>query len=194
MISVTTRKVVISIDRAAVSHDLWRYRSCHRRQMVREKRCRVVVGGYRDRAGGGYSRASFLAELGASRREQCTSAIGELEFCLAILAITLSIGIWRRRSWAWWCGFLLLGLSVCWSLFATSARADVGIRGDQGDLRDLFMCRRGYLGSLAACAAKTFLMELRRAYEKLRPIQRPDRLIAWLPKDSRLRQLGRQSV
>ncbi len=32
-------------------------------------------------------------------------------------------------------------------------------------------------GALVACAAKTFLMELRCDYEKLRPIQRPDRLI-----------------
>jgi hypothetical protein len=52
--------------------------------------------------------------------------LGNWNFVYAILVITLSIGIWRRRSWAWWCGFLLLGLSLCWSLFAMSARADVG--------------------------------------------------------------------
>ena len=52
--------------------------------------------------------------------------LGNWNFVYAILVITLSTGIWRRRSWAWRCGFLLLGLSVCWSLFAMSARADVG--------------------------------------------------------------------
>jgi hypothetical protein len=52
--------------------------------------------------------------------------LGNWNFVYATLVITLSTGIWRRRSWAWWCGFLLLGLSVCWSLFAMSARADVG--------------------------------------------------------------------
>jgi hypothetical protein len=59
-----------------------------------------------------------------------------------------------------------------------SARRRRPAREDQGDLRGLFMCGRGYLGSLVVCAAETFLMELRRAYEKLRPIQRPDGLIA----------------
>jgi hypothetical protein len=59
--------------------------------------------------------------------ESSTSAqLSYWNFVYAILVIALSIGIWRRRPWAWWCGFLLLGLSVCWSLFAMSARADVG--------------------------------------------------------------------
>ena len=42
--------------------------------------------------------------------------------------VTVLIGKFTmlRRPWAWWCGFLLLGLSVCWSLFAMSARVDVG--------------------------------------------------------------------
>jgi hypothetical protein len=52
--------------------------------------------------------------------------LGNWNFVYAILVIALSIGIWARRPWAWWCGFLLLGLSVCWSLFAMLARADVG--------------------------------------------------------------------
>ena len=25
--------------------------------------------------------------------------------------LVLAVGIWRRRSWAWWAGFLVLGLS-----------------------------------------------------------------------------------
>jgi hypothetical protein len=51
--------------------------------------------------------------------------LGYWNFVYAILVIALSIGIWRRRPWAWWCGFLLLGLSACWSLFAMLARIDV---------------------------------------------------------------------
>ncbi len=50
--------------------------------------------------------------------------LGYWNFVYAILVIALSIGIWRRRPLAWWCGFLLLGSSVCWSLFAMSARVD----------------------------------------------------------------------
>jgi hypothetical protein len=64
-----------------------------------------------------------LVQAGES---SASSQFGNWNFVYAILLITLSTGIWRRRSWAWWCGFLLLGLSVCWSLFAMSARADVG--------------------------------------------------------------------
>jgi hypothetical protein len=64
-----------------------------------------------------------LAQTGES---SAASQLGNWNFVYAILVITLSTGIWRRRLWAWRCGFLLLGLSVCWSLFAMSARADVG--------------------------------------------------------------------
>jgi hypothetical protein len=35
--------------------------------------------------------------------------------------------------------------------------------GDQGDLLDLVVCGRGYLGSLVVCAAEAFLIKLRRA-------------------------------
>jgi hypothetical protein len=143
--------------------------------------CSDPFGGERrDGAGGGYGRASFLAELGASRREQCTSAIGELEFCLRNP---------RHHAVDWHMAPTVVGVVVWFSAIGTivgllvvvrhvSASRRRLVRGDQGDLRDLFMCRRGYLGSLVARAAKTFLMELRRAHEKLRPIQRPERLIA----------------
>jgi hypothetical protein len=40
-----------------------------------------------------------------------------------------------------------------------SARRRRPARGDQGDLRDLFLCDRGYLESLVVCAAETFLMD-----------------------------------
>jgi hypothetical protein len=64
-----------------------------------------------------------LVQTGES---SASSQLGNWNFVYAILVITLSTGIWRRRLWAWWCGFLLLGLSVCWSLFAMSAPADIG--------------------------------------------------------------------
>jgi hypothetical protein len=63
-------------------------------------------------------------------------------------------------------------LSRLRSVPSATARRRRAARGDQRDLRDLFMCRRGYLGSLVVCAAETFLMELGRAYENLRTIQR----------------------
>ncbi len=65
-----------------------------------------------------------LAQAGES---SAPPQLGNWNFVYAILVITLSTGIWRRRSWAWWCGFLLLGQSFCWSLFAISAGADVGL-------------------------------------------------------------------
>lgn len=64
--------------------------------------------------------------MGQAGESTASQQLGNWNFVYAILVIALSIGIWRRRPWAWWCGFLLLGLSVCWSLFAMSVRADVG--------------------------------------------------------------------
>jgi hypothetical protein len=44
--------------------------------------------------------------------------LGNWNFVYAIAVISLALGIWRRRPWAWWGGFWLLGLSVCVSFFA----------------------------------------------------------------------------
>lgn len=52
--------------------------------------------------------------------------LGNWNFVYAIVVISLGLGIWRRRPWAWWCGFLLLGLSVCVSLFAMPTDAHLG--------------------------------------------------------------------
>ena len=46
-------------------------------------------------------------------------------------------------------------------------------RGDQGDLRDLFECGRGYLGSLVVCAAEAFFIELKRAKSNFGPTCAP---------------------
>ena len=64
--------------------------------------------------------------LGPASESTASPQLGNWNFVYAILVIALSMGIWGRRPWAWWCGFLLLGLSVCWPLFAMSVRADVG--------------------------------------------------------------------
>ena len=63
---------------------------------------------------------------GQSGESTGSSQMGNLNFVYAILVIVLSVGIWSRRAWAWWCGFLLLGLSVCWSVLAMLLRADAG--------------------------------------------------------------------
>jgi hypothetical protein len=64
--------------------------------------------------------------LGQAGEGTAPRQLGNWNFVYAFLVIALSLGIWSRRLWAWWCGFLLLGSSVCWSLFAMSGRADVG--------------------------------------------------------------------
>jgi hypothetical protein len=64
--------------------------------------------------------------LGQAGAGTAPRQLGNWNFVYAILVISLSIGIWSRRPWAWWCGFLLLGVSVCWSLFTMSARAGLG--------------------------------------------------------------------
>jgi hypothetical protein len=68
------------------------------------------------------------------------SQLGNWNFVYSIFVIMLATGIWRRRLWAWWCGFLLLGLSVCWSLFATSARADITLPVGIKVLFAIFSC------------------------------------------------------
>lgn len=44
--------------------------------------------------------------------------LGNWNFVYAMVVISLALGIWRRRPWAWWGGFAVLGTSVCWSLIA----------------------------------------------------------------------------
>jgi hypothetical protein len=64
--------------------------------------------------------------LGQGGENTASLQLGNWNFVYAILVLVLSIGIWSRQRWAWWCGFLLLGLSVCWSLFAMSMRTGLG--------------------------------------------------------------------
>jgi hypothetical protein len=37
-------------------------------------------------------------------------------YLYAVAMILLSVGVWRRRPWAWWGGFVVLGLSLLFSL------------------------------------------------------------------------------
>jgi len=52
--------------------------------------------------------------------------LGNWNFVYAMVVIALALGIWRRRPWAWWGGFLLLGLSACLSVFAMPTDAHFG--------------------------------------------------------------------
>jgi hypothetical protein len=65
--------------------------------------------------------------LGRDAESPGAPQLGNWNFVYAVLVTSLSIGIWRRRPWAWWGGFLLLGLSVCWPLFAMPAHAELGL-------------------------------------------------------------------
>ena len=66
----------------------------------------------------------FWPSLAPAGQSTAASQLGNWNFVYAILVIALSMGVWRRRPWAWWSGFLLLGLSVCWSSFAMSVHAE----------------------------------------------------------------------
>lgn len=42
--------------------------------------------------------------------------LAHLQLVYAVSGAVLSVGVWRRRPWAWWGGFLLLGVSTVTSL------------------------------------------------------------------------------
>jgi hypothetical protein len=52
---------------------------------------------------------------------------GQWNFIYATLLILLSIGVWRRRPWAWWCGFAVVGTFVWGPLAAMHAHVGVGV-------------------------------------------------------------------
>lgn len=47
--------------------------------------------------------------------------LGRWPLVYAALALMLSLGIWRRRPWAWWSFFVLLGGSAFWTMYAMQA-------------------------------------------------------------------------
>jgi hypothetical protein len=44
----------------------------------------------------------------------------------AVLVVVLSVGVWHRRPWAWRGFFVLLGASVCWTMYAMQASGNAG--------------------------------------------------------------------
>ena len=57
---------------------------------------------------------------------------GPWMFVYAAFLVALSIGVWRRRPWAWWAFFGLLGLSAVWPIFALSFLQTPGLAGPPG--------------------------------------------------------------
>jgi hypothetical protein len=47
-----------------------------------------------------------------------TLPLSQWDGAYAVASLVLAVGIWRRRPWGWWGGFLMLGLSIIMSLFA----------------------------------------------------------------------------
>jgi hypothetical protein len=45
--------------------------------------------------------------------------LGHWSYLYAVLLLLLSMGVWRRRPWAWWGVLLFLGLSVISSYFVS---------------------------------------------------------------------------
>lgn len=49
--------------------------------------------------------------------------LGHWQVVYATALLALAVGVWRRRPWAWWGGFAVLGLSAITTLFAFPANA-----------------------------------------------------------------------
>ena len=58
-----------------------------------------------------------LPELG-EESSSMTLPLRQWDGAYAVATLVLAVGIWRRRPWGWWGGFVLLGLSIITSLFA----------------------------------------------------------------------------
>jgi hypothetical protein len=52
--------------------------------------------------------------------------LGQWPLVYAVLVLALSLGIWRRRPWAWWGFFVLLAASACWTMYAMQRMGDAG--------------------------------------------------------------------
>lgn len=65
-------------------------------------------------------------------------AWGPWMFIYAACLGVLSVGVWRRRPWAWWAFFGLLGLSAVWPVFALSFLQTPGLAGPPGWMGGVF--------------------------------------------------------
>lgn len=54
------------------------------------------------------------------------SPFGNWTVALGTGLLILAVGIWQRRPWAWWAGFLVLGLSWLSFLFALQSQVGIG--------------------------------------------------------------------
>ncbi len=52
--------------------------------------------------------------------------LGYWSLLFAGLDLVLALGVWRRRPWAWWGFFVLLGISACWSMFTMQGIGNIG--------------------------------------------------------------------
>jgi hypothetical protein len=52
--------------------------------------------------------------------------LGYWPLVYAAMVLVLSAGVWHRRPWAWWGFFVLLGASVCWTMYAIPAFDNAG--------------------------------------------------------------------
>jgi len=52
---------------------------------------------------------------------------GHWNIVYAVMAFVLAMGVWRRRPWAWWGGFVLLGTSTITSLLAMPIGVQPGL-------------------------------------------------------------------
>ena len=53
--------------------------------------------------------------------------IGHWNLVYAVSAFVLAAGVWGRRPWAWWGGFLVLGISTITSLLAMPVGTPSGL-------------------------------------------------------------------
>src|SRR5580700_8570560 len=53
--------------------------------------------------------------------------LGHWNIVYAVSALVLAAGVWGRRRWAWWGGFLLLGTSTITSLLAMPVGTPSGL-------------------------------------------------------------------
>jgi hypothetical protein len=61
------------------------------------------------------------AQLGDSANP--TLQLGHWHVVYAVSGLVLAVGVWRRRPWAWWGGFLGLGMSIITSLLSMPVSA-----------------------------------------------------------------------
>ena len=87
-------------------------------------------------------------------------ALGHWQLGYAVAALVLAAGVWRRRPWAWWGGFLLFGLAIVTSLLAMPVNVEPPTPPVIRVIFGIFCSDRGRgLGTLVVCTAAAFLVD-----------------------------------